>query len=221
MGTTLTQVTPVNGSVYTVTVSGITGNGALGLNLVDNGTIHDLAGNPLTQQNGPTSLESQQTFATGSAPYSVATGDVNGDGTPDLVIANYFGNSVSVLLGNGNGTFQAQQTFATGPGPASVVVADVNGDGLPDLVVADRGSNTVSLLLGNGNGTFQAQQTFATGPGPSSVVVGDVNGDGIGPRRRQLWSDTVSVLLGMAMAPSRPSRPSPPAPVHVLSRWPI
>ena len=50
---TVTQVTPVSGAVYTVTVSGITGNGTLGLNLVDNGSIHDLAGNPLTQQNAP------------------------------------------------------------------------------------------------------------------------------------------------------------------------
>ena len=44
----VSQVTPVSGSVYTVTVSGITGNGTLGLNLVDNGSIRDLAGNPLT-----------------------------------------------------------------------------------------------------------------------------------------------------------------------------
>ena len=50
---TVSQVTPVSGSVYTVTVSGVTGNGTLGLNLVDNGSIHDLAGDPLTQQNAP------------------------------------------------------------------------------------------------------------------------------------------------------------------------
>ena len=72
---------------------------------------------------------------------SVAVADVNGDGKPDLVVANYGSNTVSVLLGNGNGTFQAQQTFATGTIPYSVAVADVNGDGKPDLVVANYCSN--------------------------------------------------------------------------------
>ena len=92
---------------------------------------------------------------------------MNGDGKPDLVVANDGSNTVSVLLGNGNGTFQAQQTFATGVDPTSVALGDVNGDGKPDLVVANDGSDTVSVLLGNGNGTFQASQAFAA-DGPSS-----------------------------------------------------
>ncbi len=99
-------------------------------------------------------------------PTSVAIGDVNGDGKPDLVVANSGSNTVSVLLGNGNGTFQPQQTFAAGPAQLAVAVGDVNGDGSPDLVVTNAGNNTVSVLLGNGNGTFQPQQTFATGREP-------------------------------------------------------
>ena len=62
---------------------------------------------------------------------------MNGDGKPDLVVANYASNTVSVLLGNGNGTFQAQQTFATGTSPIAVAVGDVTGDGKPDIVVAN------------------------------------------------------------------------------------
>ena len=84
----LAQVIPVTGSVYTVTVSGIAGNGTLGLNLVDNGSIRDLAGDPLSQQNPANDFQAQQTFATGADPQSVAMGDVNGDGKPDLVVAN-------------------------------------------------------------------------------------------------------------------------------------
>ena len=112
----------------------------------------------------------------------MAVGDVNGDGKPDLVVANrkQLASTVSVLLGNGNGTFQAQQTFAAGTDPISVAVGDVNGDGKPDLVVANvPTADTVSVLLGNGNGTFQAQQTFATGLQP------DVGGGGRRQRRRQ------------------------------------
>ena len=119
---TLTQVTPASGSAYTVTVSGITGNGTLGLNLVDNGSIKDLNGKQLTAANGSVLFQTQQTFATGLGPGYVALGDVNNDGKPDLVTSNWGGNTVSVLLGNGDGTFQTQKTFATGTNPDLVAV---------------------------------------------------------------------------------------------------
>jgi len=178
VATTLTQVTPVSGAVYTVTVSRITGNGTLGLNLVDNASIRDLAGDPLTQQNAPAAFQSQTTIATGAVQNHVAVADVNGDGTPDLIVTHGQNNSVGVLLGNGNGTFQSQTTFATGSSPFTMAVGDVNGDGRPDLVVANAGSDTVSVLLGNGNGTFQSQSIIATGSNPLGVAVADVNGDG-------------------------------------------
>ena len=87
-------------------------------------------------------------------------------------------NTVSVLLGNGDGTFQAKQVLRHGNQPMSVAVADFNGDGKSDLVTADYGDNTASVLLGNGNGTFQAKQSFGTGSEPCSVAVADFNGDG-------------------------------------------
>ena len=93
-------------------------------------------------------------FDTGSNPYSVATADLNADGRPDLVVANYGSGTVSVLLGNGDGTFGAKTDFGAGSDPQSVAIADLNGDGRPDLAVANWGSNTVSVLLGNGDGTF-------------------------------------------------------------------
>ena len=61
--------------------------------------------------------------------------DLNGDGKPDLLVANYHANTVSVLLGNGNGTFQALQTYGTALTPESIAVGDLNGDGKPDLVL--------------------------------------------------------------------------------------
>ena len=94
------------------------------------------------------------TFATGRQPFAVAVADLNGDGMPDIITANAFDNTVSVLLGNGNGTFQPQQTFAVGSRPYSVAVADVNGDGKPDIVTTNYGGNSVSVLLNDGDGSF-------------------------------------------------------------------
>ena len=172
-------VTPVSGSVFTVTVSGISGVGTLGLNFVDDRSVHDAVGNTLNNSRLTASFQTPQTFATGANPRSVAMRDVNADGKLDLIVANNDSDTVSVLLGNGDGTFQTQQTFATGSQPRSVAVGDVNGDFKPDLVVANFGSSTLSVLLGNGDGTFQTQQENGpSGENPSSVVVADVNGDG-------------------------------------------
>src|SRR5437764_14902276 len=63
-----------------------------------------------------------QEYAVGAGPYSVAVGDFNGDGTLDLVVANSLANSVSVLLGNGDGTFQAARNFDAGLGSGPIWV---------------------------------------------------------------------------------------------------
>jgi hypothetical protein len=124
---------------------------------------------------------------------SIAVGDVNGDGKPDLVVANcgqvdaacisFNASTVGVLLGNGDGTFQPAVTYDSGGLTAvSVVIADVNGDGLPDVVVANRGSSggSVGVLLGNGDGTFQPAVNYGSGGlFSSAVAVADVNHDGI------------------------------------------
>ena len=133
----------------------------------------------------------------GSSPYSVATGDFNGDGKPDLVTANAGSNSVSVLLGNGDGTFQSAVNYAVGSSPYSVAVGDFNGDSKPDLVTANAGSNNVSVLLGNGDGTFQSAVNYAVGSSPYSVAVGDFNGDSKPDLvTANYGSNNVSVLLG-------------------------
>jgi hypothetical protein len=134
-------------------------------------------------------------FNTGPGPVSVAVGDFNRDGILDIVTANSRGNTVSVLLGNGDGTFQAPRNFAAGTQPSSVAVADFNGDGVLDLAVANNGSNNVSVLLGNGDGAFRAAVNYAAGNGPSSVAVGDFNNDGFPDLAAANAQDnTVSVL---------------------------
>ena len=141
-------------------------------------------------------------FETGRGPQSVAIGDLNGDGKPDLAVANSHSWSVSVLAGNGDGTFETYTDFGIGSNQNSVAIGDLNGDGKLDLVVA---SGSVSVLLGNGDGTFGAQTDFVNGSSsPSSVVIGDLNGDGkldvvASPHYAGDYSSSpsaVSVLLG-------------------------
>ncbi|MGW7328200.1 FG-GAP-like repeat-containing protein [Streptomyces sp. NPDC054840] len=137
-------------------------------------------------------------YPTGTLPYSVAMGDFNGDGKPDLAIANYGDNSVSVLLGVGDGTFGPKTDFPTDVAPQSVAVGDFNADGKLDLVTANSFGHNVSVLLGVGDGTFGAKTDFSTGATPRSVAVGDFNADGK-PDLATANQDgsSVSVLLGV------------------------
>src|ERR1035441_9731359 len=77
----------------------------------------------------------------GNDPNSVAAADANGDGKMDLISANYYGNSLSVLTNNGSGSFVLSGTYPVGLGPVSVTAADVNGDGWVDLISANQGNN--------------------------------------------------------------------------------
>jgi hypothetical protein len=93
-------------------------------------------------------------FPVGTNPDGAAVGDLNHDGSLDLVVANFIDNTVSVLLGRGDGTFAPKVDYQTGKGPSSIAIADVNGDGKPDLVVSNFTDGTLSVLKGNGDGTF-------------------------------------------------------------------
>src|SRR5262249_46213535 len=112
-------------------------------------------------------------YDTGRSPLSVAVGDFNGDGKLDLVTANLMGDSVSVLLGNGDGTFQTAQNYSAGRRPSAVAVGDFTGDGILDLAVTDSSSDRVSVLLGNGDGSFRKGGDYAVGRLPVAVVVAD------------------------------------------------
>jgi hypothetical protein len=138
-----------------------------------------------------------QAIPAGSYPDAIVAGDFNGDHRTDLAVANDGDNTVSVLMGNGDGTFQPQVTYAVGISPESMVAGDFRGDGRTDLAVANSWDGTVSVLLGNGDGTFQPQVTYAVGQDPRAITAGDFTGDGhLDLAVANVQGNTVSVLLG-------------------------
>ena len=135
-------------------------------------------------------IDAKVDFATDFAPVSVAIGDLDGDGKPDLVVANRNSNNVAVYRNTSTsgliaaGSFAKRVSFTTGNQPISVAIGDLDGDGKPDLAVANNTSNTVSIFrntstLGSITSTsFAAKVDFTTGYFPSSVAIGDLDGNG-------------------------------------------
>ena len=181
---------------YSVVAADVNGDGKLDL-IVANSYFSNTIG--VLLGNGDGTFQPVVTYGSGGGyPWSVAVADMNGDGKPDIVVANSsscYGCTdsglVGVLLNNGNGTFQPAVTYNSGGfndlSPVSLAVADLNGDGIPDVAVTNAcgrttdcsGIGSVAILLGNGRGGFQSEITYGTaGQLPSSVAIADLNGDG-------------------------------------------
>lgn len=136
-------------------------------------------------------------FYTAPPPNPVAVGDFDGDGKPDLAVANRDAMEISILLGNGDGTFQRAVSYPTKGVPNSIAVGDFNGDGRLDLALGHAGATEISIMLGNGNGTFQDAIHHLTGNSHFAIAAGDFNGDGK-PDLAMVDTNTnqVYVLLG-------------------------
>lgn len=128
------------------------GDGKLDIAVADNnspGFISIFANNSTP---GNLVFSTRQDFTTGNNPYSIATGDLNGDGKPDIAVSNEVDNTVSVLVNSGSGSiiaFNPHIDYATGNYPRSANIADENGDGKPDIIIGNNNENTVSVLLSN------------------------------------------------------------------------
>ena len=161
-------------------------NGQAGVNLDGNFTGNGaaLTNIPLNQVNSGGSLKLLSklfTFSSspgvGFGPHSVAAADVNGDGSQDLISANFNESTLTILTNNGSGVFGSNATIHVGSQPNFVLAVDVNHDDKPDLVSANGGDNTLTVLTNNGSGTFGLSATVPAGAGPVALAAADVNGD--------------------------------------------
>lgn len=117
----------------------------------------------------------------GNKPVALAAGDLNRDGLPDLAVVNQGDNSVSVLLGNGDGTFgpATQSPLPTAATPAGIVIADFTNDGIADLAVSNQGAGTLGIYVGLGSSIFSNRLEISAPANPSALISADFNGDGL------------------------------------------
>ena len=161
----------------------------------------------------PVVYAASATPAVPSDPAALVVADLNGDGHPDAVVANYgpVGTAtaagtggISVLLGNGTGGFDATVSYPVGAPMQSVAVADLNGDGHPDVVAVGTDTDYVYVWMNAGNGTLDAPIALPlpAGSKPEGVAIADVNGDGhpdiITANQGVVGTGSVSVFLGTA-----------------------
>jgi hypothetical protein len=135
-------------------------------------------------------------YKVGKNPTTITTGDLNHDTYTDLLTTNIGSNTLSVLLGNGDGTFQDQIQLNVCREPRSLVMGDFSGDGHADLVLACSGGDEIALLLGAGNGKFVEGPQYPVHRTPVAIATDDLNGDRRPDLVVALRNDKIKVFLG-------------------------
>jgi uncharacterized delta-60 repeat protein len=183
---------PGSYSPYGLAVADVDGDGKLDIIVSDyDESIVSVYRNTCTPGNiSSNSFATRVDFATGAQPQGIAVADIDGDGKPDLLVANTGDGTVSILRNTcvvGTLTtisFAPKVDIPTGSGCDSVAVGDLDGDGKPDVVTANTGNATVSLLRNISmpgsitTNSFAAAVDIPVLSGPIQVAIGDLDGDG-------------------------------------------
>lgn len=201
---------PVYQGMYTsIAIDDLNGDG-----VIDIAVIYVIIDNPPPHQSyisvilqdplKPGSFSSPKHYAVGYDAWSIAIGDLNDDGLPDLAAANTNSNNISILFQDSTepGEFLAAINIATDSYPNHVAIGDINGDGLADLAIADK--NT-SILLQDPSmpGTFLPATSLGL-VGSSCVAIGDLDADNLPDLAvTRTQSGTVSVLLQDPINPGK------------------
>lgn len=117
------------------------------------------------------------TYAVGKNPTAVKAGDFNQDGFSDLVTSNISANTLSILIGNGDGSFQPHVSIPACKEPRNLAIRDFDDDTHQDLAIACSGSDDVAIFLGRGDGTFEKAALYHVNRTPVSIASGDFNSD--------------------------------------------
>lgn len=132
-----------------------------------------------------------QTYSVGLYPWTMALGDIDGDGAPDLLLADVGSNSSTAgralwMLrqdtGNRGHFLAPQRLMINQSSPYGVAIGDLNGDSVPDIVVTDSPVNAVGAIVlyqnAGSRGNFLAPTLIALPGQATAVAIGDLNGDG-------------------------------------------
>jgi len=133
-----------------------------------------------TSTPGAISFAAPVIYATGSGPYEVAIGDLDGDGKPDLATINYNAYTVSVFRNLGTAgaiAFGSKTDYATQGSPSNLCLGDVDGDGKPEILVGVNGISVFRNVSTSGNILFMSRVDFSSGLA-DGVVAEDVDNDG-------------------------------------------
>jgi hypothetical protein len=152
---------------------------------------------------GNGTFASQMIYSTGidSHPECVITGDVNNDNYLDIISVNSKLDSISIIIGYGNGTFAAETIYPTGTNshPSAVVLGDFNNDNRSDLIVVNTDTDSIATLIGYDYALFEIPKTYQSvnNVGPYAIVTSDFNNDNyLDIAVTFFYSGTVGILLG-------------------------
>ena len=179
-----TILAPSGASPFRVLVADLDGDGKPDLAAANTYTGTVSAYLNTTPTGGTISFSADVDFTTGNFPEGLAIADIDGDGKPDMIVANNNDNTLSLFHNTstvGSLSFAPQLTVNSGYAAYDLVVADFDGDGHPDIAVVDQYSNTVSVhrnISTPGTIAISANVDYTTGNIPYSITTADFDGDG-------------------------------------------